>query len=296
MKIALQGHPTREKEVIRILESLGGKKLYYSNASDKCLLFFIDDKEYISCIHHESPLAKECFKIYTLEEFEKEFPFKIGDEVIVLNYSNKKGTILNIVLRGPIFLYSIKLEIGNIIYREAKYLKPYKEMKKERNITLTLDKAQEWYNKGGELKEIALQAFTEQELNPLPRSWEEFCKKYPVKDKEAHIDSVSNIIIQKGDATLRYSTRDCNICPSKKSAEAHLAMIQLEQLRNCWWNGWKPDWNDDEQTKYCIVRGQEFKINMLYETRRFLSFPTNEMAREFLECFRDLIEKAEDLI
>lgn len=33
-----------------------------------------------------------------------------------------------------------------------------------RNISLTPEKAHEWYNKGGELKEIALQAFTEEEL------------------------------------------------------------------------------------------------------------------------------------
>lgn len=36
---------------------------------------------------------------------------------------------------------------------------------KERNITVTLDKAREWYNSGNEsLKEIALQAFSENEL------------------------------------------------------------------------------------------------------------------------------------
>lgn len=35
----------------------------------------------------------------------------------------------------------------------------------ERNITVTLDKAREWYNSGNEsLKEIALQAFSENEL------------------------------------------------------------------------------------------------------------------------------------
>lgn len=28
----------------------------------------------------------------------------------------------------------------------------------------------------------------------------------------------------------------------------------------------------------------------------FLAFPTREMAEEFLECFRDLIERAGDLI
>ena len=34
-----------------------------------------------------------------------------------------------------------------------------------RNVTLTLEKAREWFNSGNaELKEIALQAFTEKEL------------------------------------------------------------------------------------------------------------------------------------
>lgn len=33
-----------------------------------------------------------------------------------------------------------------------------------RNIELTLEKAQEWYKKDGDLKEVALQAFTEEEL------------------------------------------------------------------------------------------------------------------------------------
>lgn len=35
---------------------------------------------------------------------------------------------------------------------------------KTKNVQLTLDKAREWYSKGGELKEVALQAFTEEEL------------------------------------------------------------------------------------------------------------------------------------
>lgn len=33
-----------------------------------------------------------------------------------------------------------------------------------RNVTLTLKQAKEWYNKGGDLREVALQAFTEKEL------------------------------------------------------------------------------------------------------------------------------------
>lgn len=33
-----------------------------------------------------------------------------------------------------------------------------------RNVNVTLEKAKEWYKKGGDLKEVALQAFTEEEL------------------------------------------------------------------------------------------------------------------------------------
>lgn len=145
-------------------------------------------------------------------------------------------------------------------------LTTYKEMKEERNITLTLDKAKEWYKKGGELREIALQAFTEKELNPLPRSWEEYCKQgNPV-------------------ASCRYNI------PIK-----YEALFKLEQLRNCWWNGWKPEWNNCE--KYVIKwDNDDLIVFTARNIRAFLVFPTREMAYEFLKCFRYLIEQAEDLI
>ena len=265
MKIAIQGHPTRGKEVIQILESLGGKNTEKLEGTYKTF-YYIDDKNEIGDDHKEN--FPPTYKLYTLEEFKKEFPFKIGDEVMVLDYNNKIGTIVNIKPCGPIFAYFIKLETGDGVYRSFKSLKLYKEMKEERNITLTLDKAKEWYNKGGELKEIALQAFAERELNILPRSWGEFCKQ-------------GNPI-----ASWRYDI------PVK-----HEALYKLELLRDCWRQDWKPNWNDEKQTKYCIVYYKgEFKINILYETRHFLSFPTMKMAEEFLKCFRDLIEQAGDLI
>lgn len=289
MKIAIQGHSKRGKEVIQILESLGGKNEYDQLGSNERFVYFINN---IGCIYSVTPqMCSNERKIYTLEEFEKEFPFKVGDRVISAT-TNFIGTITDLKEGG---CYYIKYDNGNLTCAFGQNLKPYKEMKEERNITLTLDKAKEWYNKGGELKEIALQAFTERELNPLPRSWEEFCRDNPVKTSEAVICTESTIVTCDY-SEIRDSDCDREICPSQKSAEAHLALIQLEQLRNCWWNGWEPDWNDDQQTKYCIVHSQEFKIHILYETRRFLSFPTIEMAKEFLECFKDLIEKAGDLI
>ena len=258
MKFAIKGHPTRGKEVIQILESLGGINdgLHEGNNPD---CYYELHGNIIWCVSTKGIN----FKYYTLEEFEKKFPFKIGDRIISVK-TNFIGTITNLKENG---CYYIQYDNGNIGCTFGQNLKLYKEMKEERNITLTLEKAKEWYKKGGELREIALQAFSKKELSPLPRSWEEFSYKYKI-------------------CSILYAM------PSK-----YEALHQLEQLKNCWWNGWKPDWNDDQQAKYCVICCNEgFKISILYSTSRFLSFPTHEMAKEFLECFRDLIEKAGDLI
>ena len=294
MKIAIQGHPTRGKEVIQILESLGGINAigYKGCEKDWWYSIYPDD----NCILYDNNKEDLCeFKLYTLEEFEKEFPFKVGD-IILAKATNNPHEIVALEWFNNKLCY--KLDSG--LHYAPKALTTYKEMKEERNITLTLDKAKEWYNKGGELKEIALQAFSEKELTKvdLPKTWEEFCDKYSkINDKEYFINADSNIE-QVNDVIpnhCRLMNSDRNICPSKKSAEAHLAMIQLEQLRDCWRQGWEPIWDCSE--KWCIrLWGNELTIGTTKNISRFLTFPTKEMAEEFLKCFRDLIEKAGDLI
>ena len=289
MKIAIQGHPTRGKEVIQILESLGGRNTFNYNGDYIRTAYFIGMDYSIYGFCTDSP--KVGFKVYTLEEFEKEFPFKVGDKVFLGKNNEHFYTIKSIKIW---FDGNIAYELAeNEFHYAANKLTLYKEMKEERNITLTLDKAKEWYNKGGELKEIALQAFNEKELNPLPRSWEEFCEKYPVKETEAVICCDSSIADCKGLGEKRDLEYYRDICPSKKSAEAHLAMIQLEQLRDCWRQGWEPI---PHQTAFAI----KFAINGLgvyeYCSREFLSFKDRKTATEFLKCFKDLIEKAGDLI
>ena len=68
---------------------------------------------------------------------------------------------------------------------------------KKRNITITIDKAIEWYNSGNEsLKEIALQAFNESELKFDFRSITTFKKACEVLDIDYdHINSVIEDIL-----------------------------------------------------------------------------------------------------
>ena len=290
MKIAIQGHPTRGKEVIQILKSLGGKNIEKLEGTYNTF-YYIDDKNEIGDDHKKN--FPPTYKLYTLEEFEKEFPFKIGDRVIFpVEIGWWSGTITSLTSD---FKYQIKTEKHGYLYIEPHKLSLY-PMKEERNITLTLDKAKEWYKKGGELKEIALQAFTEKELTKvdLPKTWKEFCDTYSkINDKEYFIDADSNIE-QVNDVVpnhCRLMNSDRNICPSKQSAEAHLALIQLEQLRDCWRQG-----NIPQEFKYKIKKVRN-KYTVVYGAENaFLSFCDKQIAEEFLECFEDLIKQAGDLI
>ena len=169
----------------------------------------------------------------------------------------------------------------------------------ERNVKISLDKAREWYNKGGEFKELALSAFTEKEIKEivLPNSWEEFCKMYPIKEdkKEWFIDADSTPRYEyKG---KRYINECKNILPSQQAAKAHLAYMMLHQLRDCYRQGWVPDWEDDNIFKYCIaLEKNRYVINKNLVSSRFLSFQSEEIARKFLNNFKGLIETAGDLI
>ena len=169
----------------------------------------------------------------------------------------------------------------------------------ERSIKISLERAREWYNQGGELKELALSAFSEEEIteSALPNTWQEFCKMYPIEKngKEWFIDSDSTPRYEfKG---KRYINEGKNILPSKQAAEQHLALMQLHQLRDCYRQGWKPDWRDGEQKKYIILYNSDnYIIDLAWKSQKFLSFQSREIAKKFFNNFKGLIETAGDLI
>ena len=68
MKIAIRGHESRGKEVIQILESLGGKNTEGLEGIYKTF-YYIDDKNEIGDDHKKN--FPPTYKLYTLEEFEK---------------------------------------------------------------------------------------------------------------------------------------------------------------------------------------------------------------------------------
>ena len=141
-----------------------------------------------------------------------------------------------------------------------------------------------------------------EDIKPLPKTWEEFCKMKKPNKSEAYINNGSECVELGDPNEKRLYQGDRNVLPSKKAAEQHLALMQLHQLRDCYRQGWTPDWKN-YTTKYviknCYYTGTkciEPKISDAIYRHSFLAFPTFKLAEKFLNNFKDLIKQAGDLI
>ena len=142
------------------------------------------------------------------------------------------------------------------------------------------------------IKEGSTYIVEEQKQTP-PRSWEEFCKRYPIKKGEAYIDTTGTIISADIDLPGRAYR---NWCTSEEEAEAFLALMQLRQLRKAWVGNWDYSVSAQEHIPTIMyIKGEGIVIRISICSHA-LSFPTEEMAEAFLKCFRSLCETAKPLL
>ena len=126
--------------------------------------------------------------------------------------------------------------------------------------------------------------------NAKPRSWEEYLELNTGFDG-AGIDWNCG-----GVQTTGLHHRGKAIVPTHL-AQPFIAMMQLMSLRQAWIGDWKPDWSCGYSSNYCVVGvGDRFDVCILSKCRYALSFPTIEMAKDFMDCFKGLLEIAKPLI
>ena len=160
-----------------------------------------------------------------------------------------------------------------------------------RQIEISLDTAKRLYEQGGEYRDIALTAFKEHELigGRLPKTWDEYCAKHgEVGDKI------------KASLNTAYMTINKYTFSDYKQTEAHIAIMKLHLLRDEYRNGWLPCFGDNSKKygiKWNMIAGKTRLViaQHTYDSDS-LSFPTYELAEEFLTNFREIIEEAGDLI
>lgn len=121
------------------------------------------------------------------------------------------------------------------------------------------------------------------------KSWSEYVEKYLGSHGYSY-NMTANMITHSG--TPIYTADQL----TPHEAKALAAFSKLLKLRRDWIGEWEPIWNKSSE-KFIFYRSEnEVRICSTLITAGGLSFPTQQMAKEFLETFRDLIEEAKTLI
>lgn len=142
------------------------------------------------------------------------------------------------------------------------------------------------------------------DIKPIKsKSWEEFCNNHPQISYEYYLQQSVTMVIPPTTETrinfrhISHGEQSKCLLKTKEDAEGILALIQLTRLHDEWIGDWMPNYCDDKTKKWHIYFfSDEIDIAWSHEQKRFLVFPSKEMAKEFLDCFRDLIQKAKKFI
>ena len=130
----------------------------------------------------------------------------------------------------------------------------------------------------------------------LADSWEVFCETNQIGEDEYFFDR-DGAITKRARYSRRDKFTDAMTVPDQDNAKAIRALCQLIQLRDHYNDGWKPEWENEKEIKYCIecCLGQTTGRSYIV-TSNVLAFKTAELRDQFLENFRDLIEIAKPLL
>ena len=158
-------------------------------------------------------------------------------------------------------------------------------------LNVELDTAKKWYKSGNvELKALALQLFSEEDLNSKEvKTWDDLIGTKVPKDSY-FIGGSSRIskIITNQTFDMKY---DKNLFIDEKHAKSALAMSQISQLIP-YYGGVITDteWNNSNVRKYVITRQNNY---IVYESFKIiyhlLAFHTREQRDEFLKNNKQLV-------
>ena len=146
--------------------------------------------------------------------------------------------------------------------------------------------------------EIDKEQYTERQIvlrkieNKSARSWKEYCEKMKGKNSYFYNNAIRRIVdSQFGSEPVLSEFEDM------EDVETLEAFSKLLRLRKDWVGEWKPDWTNEDQTKFTIISAKNKIDDSIGDfINRSMSFPTKEMRNEFIVTFKDLLEIAKPLL
>ena len=304
--LAIRGHETRGKEVIEILEMLGGNNKHSYSADCDSLCFFCgkgNDIIYYDWVNNCCRDKDTTF--FTLEDFLENYPYKVGDKVI---YEDKRREITKMVWEEQTNTVAYKLD-DKLYCNVINNLQPYKEEIMEKRqyeeLRMPLDDndklATEATIDGNKIrppKNHLIGKITKVNNGMLV----EFVKKQPEYPKNYKECCKVLGICPNGD--IVYAG---NWTYGGEYLEKHLERIRNFQkiliCRDAYWKiageqmGLSKSWEPTTETVYCISRSDNV-ITSSYRGGKsnIFEFPTAEIRDAFKETFDEDIEFCKELL
>ena len=282
-QLAIKGHPERGKEVIEILEMLGGKNIYEAKGDCINLLYILCDGKIQYMKYTDAKTS--VMNISTLEEFLEKFPYKVGDKIMIDD--RDKANIVGMVWDNDIDEVFYEIQIGvEVVKYPKELLHPYIEK------IITIDDfkthTKEWLidKLHGMIISNAIKTIgnIHDELHKpqYPKTYEECCE---VLGETKAYQSVSDHKTE-----LLEDFQKLLIC---RDAYWKIAGEQMRLEKS-----WEPDYTtEDNQGIYIITtRHGSTSKNITYYWNYILTFPTEKMRDAFYENFKDLIEQCKELL
>lgn len=317
MELGITGHQTRGDKVIKILEMLGGKNHYKLNGVKHNYFYYIGDKFKNITNSYIGPDEIKGYEIFSLDDFLKKFPYKVGDKVKVwINYDHFGGH------RAELEVAEIKSMRWNSARSEIAYrLKDingefYKDV-----ITGKVDEDEEnLFHTTNEYEEIVEKSFQggyEKCKLDIQLNGYELPEGYHFTDGNGNVIDTTKILIKKNSPTYPKTYAEC--CEvigyggiisfaglDDEEEKLYGNFIVLKRFRDAYWKiageelgldkPWKPVWDESEDLYTIHTFNGEIRLSGTAHRNAILVFPTPEMRDTFYENFKDLIETCKELL
>lgn len=303
-KLAIKGHSTRGKEVIELLEMLGGSNIHNFTGCNDYAYYVIDGRHNIirgsECISDNEDIQH-----FTIEEFWEKYPIKIGDEVKDLK-TDKIAEVYKMYWseNNNCIYYDIKYSNNCGCQRRLMDLKPTNDVDNVHSISECKTIGQGTYaikiadgykfDSIDENGNIIVKAF-KPELT-YPTTYKKCCDVL-------HILPYYN---------LWYHTYEPGYAEFTTSNELLSIQDKLNILgkllicRGAYWKiagkqmgldkPWEPDWNDSKPKYTIVVIENKLVVHYALSQNYILAFPTEEIRDAFYKNFGYLIEQCKELL
>ena len=289
-KLAIHGHPRRGKEVIELLEMMGGNNIHNLSGDDSYAYYVIE-----GCQNEiragEYIFGDEDMCFLTLEDFWEEYPFKVGDKV-----TDKYGDTLIIKSMSwsedcETMVYDFEDSVLVLVAEDLKVVDD------DSNNTL---------------KNMA-DVYSISECKTIGQG------TYAIKIADGYkfdsVDENGNIIVKSIKSTYPKTFKECRAilnysigCISGYKSPLLANLQDLLVCRDTYWQiagkemGLDKPWESPLpslfETVHCIRRKNNEIIKGSYRGGKseILEFPTEEMRDAFCENFKDLIERCKEIL